>query len=255
MISQLNNREGNLDKKIYDCKICKNKGQIYYLKEENKGTFYEDEEYVKDCECLKKRRTIENMRNNGLLKVFDTKTLDLFKTPSNWHKNVKNKAIEYIKTGKNEWFLFSGTVGCGKTHLATAISIELFNKGLSFHYMQFSGDIVRLTHNMNNYNEKIKTEADEEFNKLLNVDLLYIDDFLKISEYDKTVTKQTVFTLINNRYINNKKTIITTEFGMADLLQYDSAVGSRIIEKAKGYILDFTNISVEEKNNLNWRLR
>ena len=124
-------------------------------------------------------------------------------------------------------FCFLGTVGCGKTHLATAISIELFKKGLSFHYMQFSGDIVRLTQNMSNYNEKIKTEAVEEFNKLLNVDLLYIDDFLKISEYDKTITKQTVFTLINNRYINNKKTIITTELGMNELLQYDSAVASR----------------------------
>lgn len=255
MISQLNNREGNLDKTIYDCPICKNKGQIYYLKEENKGTSYEDEAYVRDCECLAKRKTIENMRNNGLLKVFDTKTLDLFKTPSNWHKNVKNKAIEYLNTVNNEWFLFSGTVGCGKTHIATAISIELFNRGLTFHYMQFSGDIVRLTQNMSNFNEKIKTEAVEEFNKLLNVDVLYIDDFLKISEYDKTITKQTVFTLINNRYINKKRTIITTELGMNELLQYDSAVASRIIEMAKGHILDFANISVEEKNKLNWRLR
>ena len=28
-----------------------------------------------------------------------------------------------------------------------------------------------------------------------------------------------------------------------------------IIEKAKGHILDFTNINGEEKNKLNWRLR
>ena len=104
MIEILNNRIGELNKKDgIDCKLCKNKGVIYYLKEENKGTIYEDEAYVRDCECKKQRQALENIKNNGLLNAFDTKTLESYKTPYNWQLAIKNKALEFISSDIIGW--------------------------------------------------------------------------------------------------------------------------------------------------------
>ena len=57
-IDSQNAEQGTLNE--FDCPICKNKGEIYYL-DENYN------ECTKECKCMKKRRIIQNTRNIYLL--------------------------------------------------------------------------------------------------------------------------------------------------------------------------------------------
>lgn len=254
-LDMFNNRAGTLNETDgVNCDICKNKGWVYYHKEENKGTIYEDEIYVKDCQCKVKRNIIENITKSGLLEAFKTQTFNSYEAKEKWQIEAKKLAMEYTKTTDNEWFLYSGFTGCGKTHLATAISFEFIKKGYSYHYMKFSSEIVKLTKDMQNFNESIKANAERDFNKLLNVDVLYIDDFLKLNERDKDSIYETLFTLINHRYINKKRTIITTEYSKKDIMAYDGATGGRILERARGFSIDIPKVSGEELVKMNYRM-
>ena len=81
---------------------------------------------------------------------------------------------------------------------------------------------------------------------LKNVPVLYIDDFLK-GEYTPADVKQ-AFMILNDRYNSRgKKTIISTERNMTDLINFDEAVGSRLAERAKGYTI--------LAPNENWRIK
>lgn len=50
------------------------------------------------------------------------------------------------------------------------------------------------------------------------------------------------FEIINHRYLNSKPIIISSELTQDKLLDFDEAVGSRIIEMCKGRIAEITGI-------------
>lgn len=83
-------------------------------------------------------------------------------------------------------------------------------------------------------------------NKLYNVPVLYIDDFLKgtISDADINIAGL----IIDGRYRNpNGKTVISTELPINIIVEKDEALGGRIIEMSKGYIL--------QAPSTNWRTK
>lgn len=243
-IKILNNRVGDL--KGYDCNICKNKGYLYEL---------QDNEIIAiDCQCKNERLIMSNLARAGLLESFKTKTLETFKTPLKWQMDIKNKALEYLKSQNNEWFVLCGITGSGKTHIATAISVELVKRGLSYHYMQFSVEMPSLATKINNFNTSVSENAQMELERLANVDVLYIDDFMKLNNYNKEVILPLLFTLINQRYINNKRTIITTELSVEEIMQYDEAITGRMIERAGSYVINRPKNDNREQER-NYRLK
>ena len=58
-----------------------------------------------------------------------------------------------------------------------------------------------------------------------------------------------MFEIVNYRYLNNLPLIISTEFTVDRLLDFDEAIGSRIFEMSKNYLVE-----IEGKEN-NYRLR
>lgn len=76
--------------------------------------------------------------------------------------------------------------------------------------------------------------------------MLYIDDLFKgkITEADINL----VFEILNYRYNNNFKTIISSEYMLTELLKIDEAISSRILEKSRGYHLD-----IKRENGRNYR--
>ena len=88
----------------------------------------------------------------------------------------------------------------------------------------------------------------EIIEKYKNVDILYIDDFFKV-QAGKEPTSSDVriaFEILNSRLLKDKKTIISSEFALNEMLDFDEATVSRIFEKAGEYI---TNISKDRKKN------
>ena len=76
-----------------------------------------------------------------------------------------------------------------------------------------------------------------EMEKYLNPRVIFIDDFLK----GKTTPADLnyIYRIINTRYITGKHVIISTERSIKEILQWDEAVGSRLVEMSGKNIITF----------------
>lgn len=233
---------GSLNKEDgINCDICMNKGQIQCASEEG-------ETYVKECQCMRKRRAIKAMRSSGLGELID-KSFDNFNAVEEWQIRAKTKAVSYAsKNNDDSWLYFSGQTGCGKTHLCTAICKDFLNQGRSLKYLLW-GDISQKLNAL-----KYKAEDYEQYmSELKSVDILYIDDFLKTPSDENGVPEKpqiedirNAYTVINARYFAKKKTIISSEHFMSEYERYDGAAAGRIKQMSE-------LIQIERNSERNYR--
>lgn len=221
------------------CPICRGEGIVKIIKN---GI-----EYFSNCPCLKKEIIKMQMQKAGICESLERYTFDSFKTEELWQEKLKQKALSFLEE-KQKWFFVGGQVGCGKTHICTAILNAFLNKGYSVKYIIWVNEIVKL---------KANKMEDEAYNRLIEplqrVDVLYIDDFFKTEKGKKPSEAdiKTAFEIINYRYVNaNLITIFSTEKTIDDLMEIDEAIGSRIHQKTKGY----RNI-IRQEAERNWRLK
>lgn len=233
-IEVMNNAQGSLTG--YDCPKCKNKGVIYYAKD--------GYEFFRDCECMEARRSLRRIERSGLKDALKKCTFESFVTENDFQKEMMFKAGSFIKHFKESWFFIGGQVGCGKTHICTAIVRKfLVGEGRNTRYLQWRDEIPKI---------KAKANSDE-YEELLKpwktVDVLYIDDLFK-TEQGKNPTTADVniaFEILNYRYRNSQLiTIISSERTIQEIVGIDEAVGSRIFEKSGNYCI---NISKDIKKN------
>ena len=224
----------------YECDICKDTEFIYSVKD--------GYEVATRCTCYALKQAKRMIERSGISEEFQKKTFDNFLTKNNRKLEIaKEKAIEYTHTfldcekDRQNSILLSGQVGAGKTHLGTAICSSLMNEGVAVIYMAYRNAVTKIKQNLLDeqaYNKELKN--------YLNARVLYIDDFLKgkLTESDINI----MYEIVNYRYMNNMPMIISTEKSPIELVGFDEAVGSRIIEMCRGYIVHF------EGKELNHRL-
>ena len=169
---------------------------------------------------------MKRVEASGLVGSMNDCTFSTYKTPEQWQKDAKQKAMEFAKGCYGKWFLACGSVGSGKTHLCTAICGQLLDKGKFVRYMLWRDESVKLKASVN----------DEEYETLISplkrCQVLYIDDLFKggVTEADKKLA----FEILNQRYINRGlTTIISCEHTPEELMELDEATGSRIWERSK----------------------
>lgn len=249
----LNNSIGNLG--YYNCDKCKNKGIIYY--------FYEDTIFktrvikTKHCDCVKIRNVYKNLEKCGInQRLLEKYSLDNFETKEDWQAKLKSKCINYIEQLKENkdfrnWFVISGISGSGKTMVCTAIFKELIMQGYNGKYFLWKDEIVKLKQlKKSSYTDNIEL-YEELMKELKTIDVLYVDDFLKLTDSkEKENDLNLAYEIINSRYINDKITIISTEYTKEELLNFDMATTGRIIEKSKG-----NYIQLAYDKNRNYRLK
>jgi len=174
-----------------------------------------------------------------------------FTTYIAWNKSsiqAKEIAIKYyknfetIKTERSNSIAFIGQVGSGKTHLSIALAVNFLKKDISVVYMPYRDVITKIKQNMidEEYYQK-------ELNKYKNAKILLIDDLFKgkVTESDINI----MFEIINHRYLNHSPVIVSSEFSADKLLDFDEAVGSRILQMCKEY-----TVQIEGREN-NYRLK
>lgn len=225
----------------YECQKCRDTGFIC-----QKNEFGYD--VACRCECVAIRQARDMMKRSGISSEFQKKTFDNFKTRSNSQlSNAKSKAMQYVKNfaqmehGRHNSIMFCGQVGAGKTHLGTAICGELMNGGVAVVYMAYRNAVTKIKQNV------INEEAyDRELNQYASARMLYIDDLLKgkLTETDVNI----MYEIVNYRYMNNMPIIISSEKSPNDLLIFDEAIGSRLIEMCRGNIIQL------QGKELNYRL-
>lgn len=225
----------------YNCDKCKNKGYIAYVDNTDKFA-------LKRCDCMTIRTSNERIAKSGLADLLKDYTFDNYITTEKWQESIRASAMAFVNDDGSHWFFIGGQVGSGKSHICTAISAEMIAKGKKVAYMLWRDEIVPLKANVNDYEE-----YDKRIGYFKNVQVLYIDDFLKV-ERGKEPTSADVniaFELLNYRYNNpDLITIISSEFTARDIISIDEAVGSRIYEKSKKY-----QININADINKNYRLR
>lgn len=158
------------------------------------------------------------------------KTLDNFLTKSDWQQNMKDKAQALVKAYQDSkyWFYISGQVGCGKTHIIKALGFELNKKyGVETVFVDYLTEwsTIKADVNTKGYMDKI-----DYFKR---VKVLIIDDLFKSGNKEKPTAadSKVALMILNYRYEKNLITIISSEFSMAELMDFDAAY-SRIYEKS-----------------------
>lgn len=182
---------------------------------------------------------MRKIRKSGMADMLNRYTFDSFETPNTETRSVFNQARAFCNdTG---WLYICGKSGSGKTHICTAVCSELISKGVEVYYMSWKDESTRLKAIIND-EEAYKTAMD----KLKRVPVLYIDDFFKGGCTDADL--RLAFEIINNRYNTiSLRTIISSEYPIEFVLDKDEALGGRIYERAKRYMI--------KAPSQNWRLR
>ena len=226
----VNGLDGDLGE--LDCPKCRNKGWVAY--NDGDGIVYEK------CDCMPRRAALKRIRESGLSALLEDYRLDNYETPEPWQESALTKARQYAETPGAHWLYIFGPSGTGKSHLCTAVCGALLDAGQAVRYMLWrdeSRDLKALVNDSAAYNRAM--------HELKGADILYIDDFLKGGTGD--ADKRLAFELLNSRYNSRRPTLISSELSIDAVLDWDEAIGSRIYERAKGYVI--------HANGQNWRLR
>lgn len=226
-----NNRIGKLFG--YDCEICKNKGYIAKVINEN--------EVLAECKCLKIRDTLRRIKDSGLEELLICSSFRNFNCYEPWMKQLRDKVECFLKSESFCLFL-GGQSGCGKTHLCTALIGGFIKKGKSARYLVWRDDSPKLKSLIND-NEY--TVTIDNYKK---ADVLYIDDlFMQKDGICEKITDADVklaFELVDYRVRNKLITVISTNFLIDKIIDINEPLGSRIFDMSRGFCI---NIPYDKK--------
>ncbi len=128
-----------------------------------------------------------------------------------------------------------GKSGLGKTFLLNCIENELIGRG--FAPVKVTG--YRMFEAMRGYHFG-EEDKRVEFSQMISCDILLIDD-LGTEPVMKNITVEYLFTLLNERLVQKRHTVVATNLSMNDLLaRYGERVFSRLVDSVNAYafILD-----------------
>lgn len=148
---------------------------------------------------------------------------------------------------RKPWLYIGGNPGSGKTHICTAVCGELLKANIEVVYMQWLDDSRRLKAYVND------PDFDSLCDRYTDCAVLYIDDLFKQAYGGRpTATDADVriaFTILNARYLENKPTIISSEWDLQKLIDTDEGTFSRVYERSKGFI-----ITIPRETKYNYRI-
>lgn len=210
--------EGN-----YDCSRCKDTGYILI-----------DNKTARICPCREQKRIEKLFESSQITPAFRQKTLENYttdKTPISKDMLQCGKLyLENYQTGA--WLVLLGEPGSGKSHISLAVGNELIKQGvptLYFQHVEGMKELVNLIREDKSVTDKISA--------MKQVDFLIWDDLFKPTgdKLPKPFQIETAFEVLNYRYLNLLPTAINSERTAKELLEIDKAIGSRIIERGKGF--------------------
>ena len=242
----MNEQPGNL--KGYNCEKCRNKGFFY--------TVQDNLIYAHVCECRAVRDDINRIKTSRLGASFEKCTFSSFQTPTALTRRMKELAEQFTTEAKKrsgKWLFAGGQPGSGKTHICTAIIGELLRSGLNARYIIWNDEAVKIKACIMDFEAYSKAVDPLKF-----CDVLYIDDFFRTGFDENGERKKPspadarlAFEIINQRYNQSESiTLVSSELSLDEIIALDEGIGSRIIERAKGYIMNIPN-----KSDYNFRLK
>ena len=191
----------------------------------------------KYCKCVIKR-VIEADRENLVLPQVDFYAAK--KTSPKAIAKLYEKAEKYINEYPNNekpFFLILGSAGTGKTMLASAIATEMISRGAATVTVS-AFDMVKRA---KDYHTQFAIDDYRDlFTPMLDCDLLVIDD-LGTETVLKNITHEYFYTIVNERWLRRRNTVITSNLSPNDLIKrYGEAVFSRLCDKSRANLFTVT---------------
>src|SRR5262245_11433203 len=195
------------------CPVCGGTGFTTEVREDGRG-------YARPCECRKPAAS-----NPGALVSacripprYEHCLLQDFVPGTASQRAAKDRAERYVAgypylgTDEGLGLLLSGGNGVGKTHLAVSILRELVEKkGARGQFWDFHELIREIK---SSYDSETKTTELQVLEPVVQADVLVLDDLgaWKMTDW----MNDTLFYILNSRYLGKRATIITTNYPDAD---------------------------------------
>lgn len=195
------------------------------------------------CECLRKRYNLELTRElSGLLRngdeSFENFSLDYYPdTPDPVSGCIPREAMEAVYAGCKRFadhfpdvssnLLLRGGTGLGKTYLSACIARVVAEKGFSVCYDSASAALDAFERQKFSRDPEDAEAASLRVRRMLSCDLMILDDLG--TEMVTSMSLSALYTLINSRLNERRRTIISTNCSDEDLeRRYNPQICSRI---------------------------
>ncbi len=176
----------------------------------------------------------ERLRRFGNLDAYRDMTFDSFQARHfnlnyteaivNSLSKAKRQAQDYA-ANPQDWIVFSGPVGCGKTHLAAAIANQRLEQCGELTVFLTAPDLLDALRGA--IDQRGDNSFDDYFYRIRTAPLLVLDD-LGV-ENPTNWAKEKLFQLLNHRHADSQPTVITTN---TDIGELDPRIGSRMSQGA-----------------------
>lgn len=220
----------------YNCPDCQDTGYIGNQK----------------CHCLERKMISLMYNQSGIQSMLDSENFSSLSDEyykgedlDRFHRAVRisHEFVEQFDTSHDNLFLY-GNVGTGKSFLSGCIAKALLDSGHSVIY--FSS--CRLFDELSNhtFNKDQKETLYSMYEDIYNCDLVIIDDLG--TELFNSFVATRFFTLLNERFLRNKSTIISTNLSLEELREkYSDRIFSRITNNYKLCKLSGPDIRIYKK--------
>lgn len=225
---------------IFSCPDCRDTGYIDREK----------------CHCLRQAEIYLLYEQSGLQEILANNNFSLLSYEYHSGEDLLHfeKAVEncknFIKNFDSDYhnLFFYGTVGTGKSFLSGCVAKELMDRGHSVIYFGATGlfDLLSST----SFDTKNREERQNTYSDLYQCDLLIIDDLG--TELTNQFTASQLFSLLNERNIGRKATIISTNLSLRELQdRYSDRIFSRITSNFEVCKLTGADIRMYQKRQQN----
>lgn len=189
---------------------------------------------VVPCPCrrgaveARRARRLLDLSNLGMLAEHTFANFNADGVALNEHDR-RNLRIAYEATQEfaadpEGWLLITGTYGCGKTHLAAAITVTLTERGQSVLF-QVVPDL--LDHLRATFSPRSPVTFDQLFQDVREAPCLVLDDMGAQNATPWALEK--LYQVLNHRYNNRMPTVITTNTPLEDM---DPRIRSRLTDES-----------------------
>ena len=224
------------------CPICEGREWILKIKD---GV-----EIAVPCKCREKAVMSRRLRFADIPEAFRGMDLRLFRMDvyrKQESKKMVSDACKIIKTYLDDFesqkergmglYIWSRTKGSGKTRIAAGIANELMKR----YTVKFAVSLTILQEIKNTWRRDAAGSESQLLDALSTTDILIIDDFGV--EAPAAWINDKMYQIINERYINQKVTIFTSNDPL-DKISYDDRITNRIKERT--YQIAFPEESVRD---------
>ena len=188
----------------------------------------------KVCSCLKALYNKELTKELGTLlrssdECFERFDLSFYGDARPSMEIVFSTCREYASnfSGRSMNLLFQGGTGLGKTFLSASIARVVAEKGFSVCYDTASSALEQFETKKFSRDPEAAENASRTVERMLSCDLMILDDLG--TEMNTPMAVSALYTLLNTRLVNGRKTIISTNLSDDEMARrYNQQICSRI---------------------------